>query len=272
MRLHDKEQTRHQADCVFPKQAGAPILSVSAVQEVEKFLDFSRRVVFLAWSGEVHFNVWCRHTFSTWDTCSCLYQRSRSSQFYREATSRCVRVFVFDRWSVPSSFGGNFHSTLCAHLLVAGLSSFILRQLVRSLYSRWFQGSAHSFISVVHLAFLVVWRHFGLQPRETCRDFSDWELFRSVEHVEETASVQLSMQPQQSESVPFEEYFPPEAFTSAGELVPGPVSVSLHDITPKVMEACLLVRKAAEALHLDLEVLSLLVHELGGRLERDHGF
>ena len=64
-------------------------------------------------------------------------------------------------------------------------------------------------------------------------------------------------------SFPFE-YFAPEAKTSATELVPDPISKTRHDTTPTVIEESLLFRKAAEALHLDLKLLSLLVHELGG--------
>ena len=55
------------------------------------------------------------------DTCSCLNQRLRS----RSHKSLCTR---FDHWSVPSSFRENFHSTLCARLLVA-IFPFILGQL-----------------------------------------------------------------------------------------------------------------------------------------------
>ena len=55
-----------------------------------------------------------------------------------------------------------------------------------------------------------------------------------------------------------------EAFTSAGELVPDLISETGQDTTPTIMEASLLVPKAAKALHFDLELLSQLVHELGG--------
>ena len=84
-------------------------------------------------------------------------------------------------------------------------------------------------------------------------------------------SVQQSMRSQQSGSVLFEEYLVLEAFSLAGESVPDPSSETRHDTTPTVMETSLLVRKVAETLHLNLELLSLLVHELGGDWS-DHGF
>ena len=85
------------------------------------------------------------------------------------------------------------------------------------------------------------------------------------------ASVQQSMRSQQSESVPFEEYFAPETKTSAGELVPDPSSENRHDTTPTVLEASLLVLEAAEALHLNLELHHYWCTTWWG-LERDRGF
>ena len=65
-------------------------------------------------------------------------------------------------------------------------------------------------------------------------------------------------------TIPFEEYIAPGAITSAGEFVPDPSPATRHDTLPTVTDAGLLVRTAAEALHFHLELLSLLVRELGG--------
>ena len=65
-------------------------------------------------------------------------------------------------------------------------------------------------------------------------------------------------------TIPFEEYIAPGIITSAGEFVPDPSPATRHDTLPTVADAGLLVRTAAEALHFNLELLSLLLRELGG--------
>ena len=65
-------------------------------------------------------------------------------------------------------------------------------------------------------------------------------------------------------TIPLEEYIVPGVITSAGEFVPDPSPATRHDTLPTVTDAGLLVRTAAEALHFHLELLSLLVRELGG--------
>ena len=74
--------------------------------------------------------------------------------------------------------------------------------------------------------------------------------------------VQQSMQP--LSTIPFEDYIAPGVITSAGEFVPDPSPATRHDTLPTVTDAGLLVRTAAEARHFHLELLSLLVRELGG--------
>ena len=65
-------------------------------------------------------------------------------------------------------------------------------------------------------------------------------------------------------TIPLEEFFAPGAITSAGEFVLDPSPDTRHDTLPTVTDAGLLVRTAAEALHFNLELLSLPVRELGG--------
>ena len=65
-------------------------------------------------------------------------------------------------------------------------------------------------------------------------------------------------------TIPLEENIAPGVITSAVEFVPDPSPATRHDTLPTVTDAGLLVRTAAEALHFNLELLSLLVRELGG--------
>ena len=65
-------------------------------------------------------------------------------------------------------------------------------------------------------------------------------------------------------TIPLEENIAPGVITSAGEFVPDPSPDTRHDTLLTVTDAGLLVRTAAEALHFHLELLSLLVRELGG--------
>ena len=65
-------------------------------------------------------------------------------------------------------------------------------------------------------------------------------------------------------TIPLEEYIALGVITSAGEFVPDPSPDTRHDTLPTVADAGLLVRTAAEALHFHLELLSLLLRELGG--------
>ena len=64
-------------------------------------------------------------------------------------------------------------------------------------------------------------------------------------------------------TIPFEEYIAPGVITSAGEFVPDPSPATRHDTWPTVTDAGFSVRTAAEPLHLNLELLSLLVRKLG---------
>ena len=65
-------------------------------------------------------------------------------------------------------------------------------------------------------------------------------------------------------TIPLEENIAPGAITSAGEFVPDPSPDTRHDTLLTVTDAGLLVRTAAEALHFNLELLSLPVRDLGG--------
>ena len=65
-------------------------------------------------------------------------------------------------------------------------------------------------------------------------------------------------------TIPLEEYIALGVITSAGEFVPNPSPATRQDTLPTVTDAGLLVRTAAEACHFNLELLSLLVRELGG--------
>ena len=79
-----------------------------------------------------------------------------------------------------------------------------------------------------------------------------------------TTPLPLQQSIQSLSTIPFEVYIAPGVITSAGEFVLDPSPDTRHDTLATVTDAGLLVRTSAEARHFNLELLSLLLRELGG--------